>query len=283
MRGNNPLLRSTTKNNKSLNTMNMNMNSVKETIKKTNTSPAAKSAAELSSPATPPLKNAPVNSTIDGNKAIAPKPLAPVSMPAPTAAKVSTIPAQVKDVSTPALRSFAPASTPAPAAAKVSTIPVKVKDASTPAPQPFAPVSTAAPTAAKVSTIAAKVKDASTPAPRPFALLAATPLAPAPKAAAVEDKRAPGQKSAVSPPRATTIEAKIDVGFGNAIYLRGQGPGLSWERGVPCECVNGNIWRWSAPRAEKLTFKLLLNDSVWSKGADLEIGPGEKVEVVPSF
>src|SRR5947207_5016873 len=80
-----------------------------------------------------------------------------------------------------------------------------------------------------------------------------------------------------------TIEAKIDVGFGNALYLRGQGPGLSWERGVPCECVNRNTWRWTAPGAEKLTFKLLLNDSVWARGADLVIGPGEKVEVVPAF
>ena len=83
--------------------------------------------------------------------------------------------------------------------------------------------------------------------------------------------------------KSVTIEAKIDVGFGNTLYLRGQGPGLSWERGVPCECVNGNIWRWTAPRAEKLTFKLLLNDSVWAKGADIVIGPGEKVELVPAF
>jgi len=201
--------------------MNMNTNSVKETIKKTNTSPAPKRAAEFSSPATPPLKNAPHDSSIEAKKALAPKPAAPVSMPAPAAAKVSTI--------------------------------------------------------------AAKVKDASTPAVRPFALIAATPPAPAPKTVAVEDKKGPGQKSAVSAPRATTIEAKIDVGFGNAVFLRGQGPGLSWERGVPCECVNGNIWRWTAPRAEKVTFKLLLNDSVWAKGADLVIGPGEKVEVVPAF
>ena len=157
-----------------------------------------------------------------------------------------------------------------------------MKDTSTPAPQSFALVSTPAPTAPKVSTIAAKVKDAGTPGPQSFALLAATPAA-APKAAAVEDKKSPGQKSAVSAPRATTIEAKIDVGFGNTLYLRGQGPGLSWERGVPCECVNRNTWRWTAPGAEKLTFKLLLNDSVWARGADLVIGPGEKVEVVPAF
>ena len=42
-------------------------------------------------------------------------------------------------------------------------------------------------------------------------------------------------------------------------------------------------WRWTAPAAEKLTFKLLLNDSVWAQGSDLVAGPGEKVEVVPAF
>ena len=150
--------------------------------------------------------------------------------------------------------------------------------------KPTAPVPTLAPTAAKVSTSAAKVTDVRTPTSRSFAALAVTPPAPAPKAVAlVQDKQATGQKSASSAARATTIEAKIDVGFGNAVYLRGHGPGLSWERGVPCECVNRNTWRWTAPGAEKLTFKLLLNDSVWAKGADVVIGPGEKVEVVPAF
>jgi len=217
MDGNNWLLRSTNKKNSRV---NMNMKSEKETVKKTNKSPAAKSA-ELSSPAAPSPRIAPNNSSIDVKKVLAPKPAAPASIPQPAAAKVSTI--------------------------------------------------------------AAKVKDASTEAPQSFALLAATPLAPAPKAVAAEDKKAAGQKSAGSAPRATTIEAKIDVGFGNALYLRGQGPGLSWERGVPCECVNRNTWRWTAPGAEKLTFKLLLNDSVWARGTDLVIGPGEKVEVVPAF
>ena len=200
---------------------NMNINSVKETIKKTNKAPAAKSAAGFSLPATPPLKSAPGNSTIEGKKILATKPVGPLSMPAASAAKDSAI--------------------------------------------------------------ATKVKDARPTAPQSFTLLAATPPAPAQKAVAVEDKKAPGQKSAVSAPRATTIEAKIDVGFGNTVYLRGQGPGLSWERGVPCECVNRNTWRWTALGAEKLTFKLLLNDSIWARGADLVIGPGEKVEVVPAF
>ncbi len=214
----NKLLRSTAKNNSHV---NLNMNSAKETTKKTNKSPGAKRAVEPSSPATPPLKTAPNNSTTDGKRALALRPIAPVSTPASTAAKASTS--------------------------------------------------------------VAKVRDARTPGPQAFVALAVTPPTPAPIAFPVQDKKAFGSKPVVSAPRATTIEAKIDVGFGNTVYLRGQGPGLSWERGVPCECVNGNTWRWTAQAAEKLTFKLILNDSVWARGTDLVVGPGEKVELVPAF
>jgi hypothetical protein len=81
----------------------------------------------------------------------------------------------------------------------------------------------------------------------------------------------------------TTIDVKIDVGFGNAVYLRGQGPGLTWERGVPLACVDGRTWRWSQAVANPITFKVLLNDKVWSAGNDLVVKPGQKLEVSPSF
>jgi len=170
---------------------------------------------------TPPQKNSPFNSTIDGKKAVALKPAAPVS--------------------------------PTPAAAE------------------------------KVLAIASKVKDARTPAPQTFALLAESSAARTPNVTAAEGKRISTPKPTMPTPKVTTIEVKVDVGFGNAVYLRGQGPGLSWERGVPCECVNRDTWRWTAPAAEKLTVKPLLNDSVWARGADLVIAPGEQAEVVPAF
>jgi hypothetical protein len=81
----------------------------------------------------------------------------------------------------------------------------------------------------------------------------------------------------------TTIEVKIDVGFGNAVFLRGQGSGLTWEHGVPLACVDGGTWRWSQTVAAPITFKVLLNDQVWSAGNDLVVAPGQKVEVSPSF
>lgn len=73
------------------------------------------------------------------------------------------------------------------------------------------------------------------------------------------------------------------MGFGNSLYLRGEGQGLSWNQGIPLACVGSLTWKWSGPAAEKLKFKLLLNDSIWSKGEDLVVGPGEKVEVAPAF
>jgi len=81
----------------------------------------------------------------------------------------------------------------------------------------------------------------------------------------------------------TVIEAKIDVGFGNQLFLRGQGSGLSWDRGIPLECVDSKTWRLTFPAQEKLLFKLLLNDSVWAKGEDVVVTPGQRVEITPAF
>ncbi|HLP76465.1 MAG TPA: hypothetical protein VK327_06040 [Candidatus Paceibacterota bacterium] len=80
-----------------------------------------------------------------------------------------------------------------------------------------------------------------------------------------------------------TIEAKIDVGFGNALYVRGEGTGLSWNHGIPLTCVDSSTWKWSAEANDKLKFKLLLNDSVWAAGEDIVAAPGQKLQVCPTF
>ena len=81
----------------------------------------------------------------------------------------------------------------------------------------------------------------------------------------------------------TIIEAKIDVGFGNNVFVRGHGAGLSWDRGTPLTCVEPGTWRWTGPVDDSLTFKLVLNDLVWDRGADVTITPGKRVEIVPAF
>ena len=80
-----------------------------------------------------------------------------------------------------------------------------------------------------------------------------------------------------------TIEALIDVGYGNTLYLRGHGRGLNWDHGVPLKCVDSTTWVWSGPVDDQVRFKLLLNDSVWAQGDDLVAAPGQKIQVAPAF
>ena len=82
----------------------------------------------------------------------------------------------------------------------------------------------------------------------------------------------------------TVVAAKIDVGLGNRLFIRGQGDGLSWLQGVPLNCIDGTTWVWSTREArEKVVFKLLLNDQVWAKGEDVVVEAGRKIDVVPFF
>jgi hypothetical protein len=83
--------------------------------------------------------------------------------------------------------------------------------------------------------------------------------------------------------RTATIQAKIDVGFGNMLYMRGEGSGLNWDQGIPLKCVDGSTWEWSGETDAKLKFKLLLNDAVWAQGEDLVVTPGQKLQVSPAF
>lgn len=81
----------------------------------------------------------------------------------------------------------------------------------------------------------------------------------------------------------TTIEAKIDVGFGNHLFVRGEGPGLSWEHGTPLKCIDPQTWQLSVEAKDPLKIKLLLNDAIWMTGEDLVVPPGKRVEITPAF
>lgn len=82
----------------------------------------------------------------------------------------------------------------------------------------------------------------------------------------------------------TTVEAKVNVGFGNVVYIRGQGHGLSWDKGLPLSPVDAATWKWSAPEAkDRLVFKLLLNDRLWSHGNDMVVEAGKSIQLAPRF
>jgi hypothetical protein len=82
----------------------------------------------------------------------------------------------------------------------------------------------------------------------------------------------------------TIVEAQCDVDSGNKLFIRGEGEGLSWNKGQPLSRFDGSRWVWSSHQAsEKVIFKLLLNDRVWAKGEDVVIRAGTRVELSPVF
>ena len=109
-------------------------------------------------------------------------------------------------------------------------------------------------------------------------------LAPSPAPVAVPAVKPVASKPIASKPVVTTINARIDVGFGNALFLRGEGPGLSWEKGLAMECVENDLWRIAlAESARAYTFKFLINDTTWSAGPDFTAACGTSVTLTPEF
>jgi hypothetical protein len=123
-------------------------------------------------------------------------------------------------------------------------------------------------------------KSTKSPAPAKTVAPAAKPAKPATKS-----KAAPKVKAVATRPLTTSITAQIDIGFGNQLYLRGEGPGLSWDRGVLMNCVSDTQWQLTlAESARPIVFKFLVNDLSWSAGVDnYTAAPGASVVLTPTF
>jgi hypothetical protein len=139
-----------------------------------------------------------------------------------------------------------------------------IKKTSTKSTKSPAPATKSAPPVKSTAQPVAKTKTAA-----PFAKTAAPFAAVKP----VEAKRV-----------ATTITALVDVGFGNGLYIRGEGPGLSWDQGVRLDCLSDDKWSIAlGESARPVVFKFLVNDTSWSAGEDYTVAPGTSITVTPVF
>jgi hypothetical protein len=120
--------------------------------------------------------------------------------------------------------------------------------------------------------------------------------APAPNAKTAPATRASGTavttavpKAAATPATATkvkstTVSVRTDVGFGNLLFIRGDGPGLSWDQGVPMECASSDTWTWTSKTVTRpFAYKVLINDERWSSGDDFVASVGTENSVAPAF
>jgi hypothetical protein len=115
-----------------------------------------------------------------------------------------------------------------------------------------------------------------------------TTLTPAKKTAKPVVKKtpvAPAAKAVAPKAVVTTIIANFDVGFGKSLYVRGEGPGLSWNQGVLMECVAPDQWKatLAGESVRPILFKVLIDDLAWSAEGDFSVVSGESVTITPVF
>lgn len=114
--------------------------------------------------------------------------------------------------------------------------------------------------------------------------------APKPGVPAGEFDQAPqgeaAQAPALSADGATRLLVTAYIGIGNRLFIRGDGPGLSWDEGVPLQFVSIGKWRWETAEATSpIHFKLLKNDRdpCASPSTPPPLEPGRQQELAASF
>jgi hypothetical protein len=91
--------------------------------------------------------------------------------------------------------------------------------------------------------------------------------------------------SAVSADGATRLLVTAYVGIGNRLFVRGVGPGLNQDKGVPLQFVSIGKWRWeTADATAPIRVKLYKNDLVeCSMLGEIALEPGHQAEVTANF
>jgi hypothetical protein len=116
----------------------------------------------------------------------------------------------------------------------------------------------------------------------------AFPDSPAETAAApaedVQMESAATVEPSVSADGATRLLVTAYIGIGNKLYIRGEGPGLSWDKGVPMKFVSIGKWGWATDEATgPVACKLYKNDETPALSGEVSLKPGQHVEVTALF
>ena len=84
---------------------------------------------------------------------------------------------------------------------------------------------------------------------------------------------------------ATRLLVTAYIGIGNRLFIRGEGPGLAREKGIPLQFVSIGKWRWETNDATApVTFRLFKNDETECAAlGEQTLAPGDEQEVTAAF
>lgn len=82
----------------------------------------------------------------------------------------------------------------------------------------------------------------------------------------------------------TRVTIKFDVGFSNALYIRGSGANLSWDKGILLKNLHPDEWLWETDLPfNSCEFKILINDKVYEIGENHPLTCGASIQYSPKF
>src|SRR5690606_11587234 len=75
------------------------------------------------------------------------------------------------------------------------------------------------------------------------------------------------------------------IGIGNRLFIRGEGPGLSADKGIPLQFVSIGKWQWETKDATgPVRAKLFKNDEIECVAlGEISVDPGQQLEVSATF
>ncbi len=181
------------------------------------------------------------------------------------------------------------------AAAPVAAVHDRREEVARPAPAPVVEavsVVEALPTPAEAATEEAKPKKPRAPRkPKPEETLAAM-SDPTAGSESTGEPALPDEPAEISAPAeaaassdgATRLLATAYIGIGNKLFIRGDGPGLSWDKGVPMQFVSIGKWGWATDDATApIACKLYKNDENAALSGEVFLEPGKHVEITALF
>jgi len=187
--------------------------------------------------------------------------------------------------------SAAPAESAAPAPAiHAVDEPPPIPAAAIPEVTPVAPATAEPFSGHIVSTPLEVAPPPASPAEKPARKRPASKPAPDPQPALELDDSSSSSAASVaervlSSDGATRLIVTAYIGIGNRLFVRGEGPGLSWEKGVPLQFVSIGKWRWETNDASApVQFKLYKNDELECSALGTQsLAPGHQLEVTAGF
>jgi hypothetical protein len=104
---------------------------------------------------------------------------------------------------------------------------------------------------------------------------------------AIDDSAPPARtiERGLSSDGATRMIVTAYIGIGNRLFVRGEGPGLSRDKGVPLQFVSIGKWRWETnDAAAPIRFRILKNDTTECVGlGEQSLEPGYQAEFNATF